>query len=209
VSACWPIADLPSDVESKRVPPKNGLQADAPRAARAGSRTLGITMTDAQALAALEAAFAAARKPDHFTDYEHCSECKDHDDVLRSRTRSTIQLSDVDNPGRNPINFLTPEGFCYYLPALARLALSQEGEAFLVDLVPFHLCDTLYDKKAHRYHPWLTVLNDEQRQAILQFVRHVASTRRGIMDPNGAYAEELDRAVAFWEAECKAPHTLA
>lgn len=165
-------------------------------------------MSDAQVLAMLDEAFAKARKPEHFTDFEHCSECKEHDDLLRSRSRSTIQLSDVDNPGWNPINFLTPEGFCYYLPALAKLALSQGGEGFLTDLVPFHLCDALYVKNAKRYHPWLTALNDTQRAAILEFVKHVAATRREIMEHYGAYAEELDRAVAFWEAECKAPHTI-
>lgn len=166
-------------------------------------------MTDAEALAMLDAAFARVRKPQHFTDFEHCSECKQHDDLLRSRSRTTIQLSDVDNPGWNPINFLTPEGFCYYLPALAKLALAPGGEGFLTDLAPFHLCDALYLKKAKQYHPWLTVLNDEHRHAILQFVEHVATTRRHIMEHYGAQPEELDRAVAFWEEECRAPHTLA
>ena len=64
-------------------------------------------MTDAQVLAALDAAFAGAHRPEHFTDFQHCEECKDHDELLRSRTRATLQLSDVDNPGWNPINFLT------------------------------------------------------------------------------------------------------
>lgn len=166
-------------------------------------------MSDEQVLATLDEAFGKARRPEHFTNFEHCSECKEHDDLLLSRSHSTIQLSDVDNPGWNPINFLTPEGFCYYLPALARLALSPGGEGFLTDLVSFHLCDALYDEDVKRYHRWLTALNDSQRAAILLFVRHIAATRRELMEQYCADADALERAVAFWEAECKAPHTIA
>jgi len=43
--------------------------------------------------------------------------------VLRSHDRGTLGIGEVGNPGWDPICFITPEGFAYYLPALARLAL--------------------------------------------------------------------------------------
>jgi hypothetical protein len=98
---------------------------------------------------------------------------------------------------------MTAEAFRYYFPALARLALSSRGEAFLTDLVPFHLCDALCDKKGRHTHPWLSILDKQQRTAILTYVRHVANTMRHIMEHHGADEEELDRAVQFWEIECK------
>lgn len=160
-------------------------------------------MTQNEVILLIEAAFSRMPRPEHFTDYKHCEECKEHDKLLRSRNRDTIQASDVDNPGWNPLNFLTPEGFLYYFPALAKLALSKDGEDFLVDFVPFHLCDALTDKKGRHSHPWLTMLNKQQCIAILEYVRLVAKTKRDIMEPYGSYPEELDRAVTFWEAECK------
>ncbi len=149
-------------------------------------------------------AFGRVRRPQHFTDFTHCNECRDHDALLRSRDRETLAIGDVDNLGWNPINFLTPDGFLYYFPALAKLGLSPQGEGFLTDLVPFHLCDALYDKKGRHTHPWLGALDGHQRNAIREYVRYVARTKRHIMEPYGAYAEELDRAVTFWDAECAA-----
>ena len=155
-------------------------------------------------MALVERAFGGSQRPAHFTNFEHCEECREHDDLLRSRDRATLTVKDVENPGWNPINFLTPEGFRYYFPALAKLALSPEGDAFLTDFVPFHLCDTLYDKEGRHTHRWLSALEASHRHAIREYVRFVARTKREIMEPHGAYAEELDRAVAFWDAECAA-----
>jgi hypothetical protein len=160
-------------------------------------------MTDGEVLAEVDAAFARAPRPEHFAERPLDLERKDHDDLLRSRTRETLMISDVEMPGFNPINCMTAEAFRYYFPALARLGLRHEGEAFLTDLVPFHLCDALCDKKGRHTHPRLSVLNKPQRAAILGYVRHVANTRRHIMEHHGADEEELDRAVQFWEIECK------
>jgi hypothetical protein len=161
-------------------------------------------MTDAEALAQIDIAFGTVPRPDHFAERPFDLERKDHDDLLRSRTRGTLGLSDVEMPGYNPVNCMTAEAFRYYFPALARLGLTAEGEAFLTFLVPFHLCDALYDKKGHHTHRWLYALDKRQRKAILAYVRHVAATRRHVMEPNGADEQELDRAVSFWEIECRA-----
>ncbi len=160
-------------------------------------------LTQNDVILLVESAFARVKRPEHFTDYNHCEECKEHDKLLRSRDRATIRVSDGDNPGWNPLDFITPEGFLYYFPSLAKLALSKEGEAFLINFVPFHLCDALTNKKGHHSHRWLAVLNKQQCTAILKYVRYVAKTKRDIMTPYGAYPEELDRAVAFWSTECK------
>src|SRR5215207_11413264 len=67
--------------------------------------------------------FGAVPRPEHFTNYTHCDECWEHDELLRSRTLQTLSIEDVGSQAWNPITMATPQGFAYYLPALARLAL--------------------------------------------------------------------------------------
>src|SRR5262245_43226978 len=81
--------------------------------------------TDAQILTAIDAAFGAWPRPQHFTDYRHCCECAEHDELLRSRDRSTLLQADVGNAGWDPICFCSAEGIAYYFPALARFALAE------------------------------------------------------------------------------------
>lgn len=79
------------------------------------------------------------QKPKHFCDYRHCEECKEHDDTLRHSTRETISLDALGNPGWDPICFInTKQGFAYYLPALARLAIGK-GNNYYLDTFLFHL----------------------------------------------------------------------
>ena len=54
-------------------------------------------------------AFLAEPLPDHFTDYTHCCECAEHDELLRARDRETLALEDVGNAGWDPICFVTAE----------------------------------------------------------------------------------------------------
>ncbi len=80
--------------------------------------------TDKEILERINQAFAASPRPEHFTNHTHCCECFEHDKLLRSRDGDTLGMNDVGNPGWDPICFISPEGFAYYLPALARLTLS-------------------------------------------------------------------------------------
>jgi hypothetical protein len=81
--------------------------------------------TDDDILAEIAAAFGDCLRPEHFTNYTHCEECAEHDEVLRSRDLATLTVADVGNPGWDPICFCTPEGLAYYMPALSRLALAE------------------------------------------------------------------------------------
>ncbi len=78
---------------------------------------------DQDILDRIDQAFAGVRKPDHFTDYDHCDECREHDDTLRNRTRETLRRQDLGNAGWDPITFSCAEGIGYFFPALARFAL--------------------------------------------------------------------------------------
>ena len=90
-------------------------------------------------LAAIEQEFANIIKPKHFTNYQHCEECAEHDQTLLNTTRDTISLKELGSPGWDPICFITdPEAFKYYLPAMARLAAGR-GDEFYLEQFLFHL----------------------------------------------------------------------
>lgn len=160
-------------------------------------------MTDEQVLGIVDAAFSKVPRPEHFTNHKHCPECAEHDELMRSRTPETLKASDVENPGWNPICFLTPEGFAYYFPALARIALSDEGVGFLTDLVPFHLGDAMLAGDKLQSHSWLKALNQPQKAAIREYVLHVAATRQATMKRFGVESKELEKAIGFWDEACK------
>jgi hypothetical protein len=78
-------------------------------------------------------------RPEHFTDFEHCCECQEHDDTLRSTDIDTIGLEELGNPGWDPMCFATPEATHYYLPALIRLSLDTMNDEFYLAQFLFHL----------------------------------------------------------------------
>lgn len=47
--------------------------------------------------------FPADDRPDHFTDPDHCEECRDHDETLRANTREEIPFEVLGNPAWDPI----------------------------------------------------------------------------------------------------------
>jgi hypothetical protein len=54
---------------------------------------------DAQVIEEVQAAFAKYERPAHFTDYTHCPECAEHDELLLSRDNDTLRIEHVGNPG--------------------------------------------------------------------------------------------------------------
>ncbi len=78
-------------------------------------------------------------RPAHFTDPEHCEECRDHDKALLANTREKISYDILGNPGWDPICFINEPGFKYYFPAMVRLALEGTGNEYYIDQFLFHI----------------------------------------------------------------------
>ncbi len=133
-----------------------------------------LMLSDAQILDQMKRVFASVKRPAHFTDFSHCEECAEHDALLRARNLDTLAASDVGNPGWNPICFITSEGFCYYFPALVRLALSEPTRDFgwYLPQLLFHLN---YEGSQNCH---LQFCSRQQRQAIAAFLRYIAESRR-------------------------------
>lgn len=113
----------------------------------------------------IDALFGATAKPEHFTNFRHCDECREHDETLRAHTRESISLAELGNPGWDPICFVNSiEGFRYYLPALARLSLGR-GDGYYLSQFLFHL-------NPER----ISALRETECQALADFLEHLMET---------------------------------
>ena len=75
----------------------------------------------------VEQVFSENAVPENYTNRDHCDECAEHDETLRSYTPKSIGLEQLGNAGWDPICFVLPKAFKYYFPALVRLSLDSEG----------------------------------------------------------------------------------
>jgi hypothetical protein len=149
--------------------------------------------TDADVIAVIDAAFSSLEKPTHFTKFDHCGECKEYDDLLRSRDRETLRIDDVGNVGADPFCFCLPEGIGYYMPTLARLALAEPTYNFgwYGDQLIFHL----YSGAKHN--SFLKFCNAKQRKAVAALFAHVVETRTGLIERT-ANDDDFLRAHEVW-----------
>jgi hypothetical protein len=125
-----------------------------------------------EVLAIVDEAFGALPKPDHFTNYRHCEECAEHDELLRTRDRDTLRIEDVGDICWQPISFSSAEGFAYYMPSLARLALAEPtyqygwyGETLLI-----HLTVGSEERSLFAY------CSPQQRAAVAALLEHLAAS---------------------------------
>ena len=152
--------------------------------------------SDADILQGVQQAFAGCRRPEHFMNFTHCEECAEHDELLRSRDIYTLRIEDVGNPGWDPICFISPEGFAYYLPALARLALAEPDYAhgWYGGQLLFHLCSD------GRRNERLLACTPEQRRSVVEFLQHLAETRASLADSE-LRTDDLFQAIEIWSDE--------
>jgi len=148
---------------------------------------------DAQIIAGIDAAFGKLRKPEHFTNFMHCQECREHDDLLRLRDRSTLLISDVGNICWQPISFSSPAGIAYYMPALARLALAEPTYEYgwYGDTLQLHLSSN------GESNGLLQFCNQTQRQAVVQLLEHLNASRAEL-EERATTSEEMEATRALW-----------
>jgi len=155
--------------------------------------------SDVSIIQIVRQAFAERHRPAHFTTFEHCEECAEHDEVLRSRDIDSLRIEDVGNLGWDPVCFTSPQGFAYYLPALVRLALAEPAEphTWYGSQLLFHLCS------GGRRNERVLACSVQQRRAVVAFLRHLVETRAQLAD-NHLCAAELFQAIEYWSDEIDA-----
>ncbi len=124
--------------------------------------------------------FAHRERPKHFTNYKHCDDCKEFDDLLSSHTPDTISFKELGNIAWNPISSISKDGFLYYLPALARLALGK-GDEYFIDQFLIHV-----DQKER-----LDSMTLEEKDALRSFLMHLGKAMSNEI-LNNLDAEDFD-----------------
>ena len=119
-----------------------------------------------------------AEKPEHFTNYQHCEECMEHDETLLNSTIDTIGLEELGNPGWDPICFCSAEGVKYYMPSFIRLSLTSMDNEFYLEQFLFHLESNGKDNDLYQS------CNEEQRQFILKFIEYVIINHTTMLEHN-------------------------
>lgn len=148
--------------------------------------------TDAEILIKIDAAFGDVKKPEHFTNYTHCEECAGHDELLRARDKETLRIEDVGNICWQPISVCTAEGFAYFLPALARMALSEPTYEYgwYGDTLEILLSSS---------EKFLAYCNRAQRLAVADFLDHLNVSRASLKD-RGTDDARMSATAATWRA---------
>ncbi len=131
--------------------------------------------------------FPASHRPAHFTNHEHCEECRDHDITLRAHNREQIGFDILGNPAWDPICFVNQAGFKYYFPALARLALDGTGNEYYVDQFIFHVTQ---NKRCGS-------LNKDQSALVLKVLEHLLEYKREEIEFN-LDADDILNAIERW-----------
>jgi hypothetical protein len=154
-------------------------------------------MNDREICELVNRAFSGTPRPEHFTDYTHCEECREHDDTMRARELHSLTIEDLGNPGWDPVCFLTPDAFQYWFPAFVRLVFQgDESDSYLHQLL-FHLtCEGVTNRH-------FSLFTRSQRQAVLAFLRHVAEEKRTEWSFSCDFNAELAGAVFIWEKIAK------
>jgi len=132
-------------------------------------------------------------KPEHFTNYRHCCECAEHDATLLACDVDSISLQQLGNPGWDPLCFVSPEGFLFYLPALIRITLhtmAKPQERYL-DQFLFHL---IRDGKDHDL---VRACSPEQRAFIAGFLEYLIDQYAAEID-ECTYADDILKAYDIW-----------
>lgn len=133
-------------------------------------------------------------KPEHFTEYQHCCECVEHDATLLAWDRDSIGVVQLGNPGWDPLCFSSVEGFLYYLPALVRLTLDtidNPSETYL-DQFLFHLIHNGPDNR------FVSACSREQRDFIAAFLAYLIEHHVTQIEAALCYSDDILKAHEIW-----------
>jgi hypothetical protein len=158
--------------------------------------------TDADILSLIDAEFGGCPRPARFhANPDHCEECAEYEQILRSRDRQTLGMDDVGVDAWDPVAGITPEGFAYYMPAFARLALEtatgpidprRPAAGWYGPQFFFHLT-----RDGHR-NERATHCTPGQRAAVRRLLEHIFETRADRFDTTFTEAQFF-HALNAWQ----------
>lgn len=136
-------------------------------------------------------------KPLHFTNYQHCCECAEHDETLLAHDRDSIGLEQLRSPGWDPLCASSAEGLIYYMPALVRLTLDtiENPQESYLDQMLFHL---IQDGKDNRL---VCACSVEQKEFIARFLEYLIDSYSAQISAGVFRSDDILRAHEIWSGE--------
>jgi hypothetical protein len=144
-------------------------------------------MTEKELIEEALVLFPESYRPDHFTNHNHCEECRDHDKTLLAHTRENISYEELGNPAWDPICFVNEDGFKYYFPALIRLALAGTGKDYYIDQFLFHITQNSSCKPFSR----------EQSGFVVKVLEYLLENKTDEID-NCLDTDDIFNAIDLW-----------
>lgn len=155
-------------------------------------KSLGVMRTDQEVLADIDAAFGGIPRPKHFTNYEHCEECLEHDQTLSAKPRELLTREDLGTLGWDPVTFCQVPAKAYLFPRLARELLAEPDEKWGWYGPEFI---SLVEGSEFRQY-----CNEQQRATVASVLQHTIETRAGLVTSYG-YTEEFHTCHAKWSTQ--------
>ena len=149
--------------------------------------------TDAEIIEIVRLAFSGVERPQHFTDHLHCEECAEHDETLRQKNLSTLEVNDINNPGWDPISFCSPQGKAYYMPALVAFALKDDSAFPYWQQLLIHL------EGNGPNHALIAYCSESQKAAVAGFLAHLIESRSKDIEAFGSTDEAL-KTHGYWSS---------
>ncbi len=137
--------------------------------------------------------FNCQKRPEIFLENpKHCSECVEHEETLQKYTYENIPIDELDNPGWNPICYISTTGFAYYIPAFIRLILEQTKDSECLGQFLFHIN---YNDSKNKF---LNYFSFEQKRFLISFLSYLLenSPKYGIDKIDEEY---LIKAINLWK----------
>ncbi len=107
----------------------------------------------------------ATTRPENFGNFDHCQECAEYNQILKSKDLDSISLGDLEP--HSPMSFYSDVGKKFYMPALIRICLENPDEHF-------YFSDLLYILEGNgKGNSLFTSCNEEQREFVGNFIEFI------------------------------------
>lgn len=142
-------------------------------------------------------ATADAAPPERIVSHD-CWECRRIQRRFQGKRWRDVPLASLAS--EDPLTLLTPEAFCFYLPAFMLAALDHHDKGGLVSCTIFCLTPSEPSEGPEMMEWFLErveILRPAQRERITQFLTVL---RNDYADGDDITQEEIDEALTFWQA---------
>jgi len=114
--------------------------------------------------------FSSITRPDNFTNFQHCAECKEHNETLLAYEPRSITRKALGTMGWDPITFTSDHGFKYFLPGLIRVVLTESGNNNYYEQFLWHtIGEGNYDR--------IKTFTNEERKVVLKALQFLLDNK--------------------------------